>query len=196
MAWTKLYPTSATKISQSVTQIQDNWAYIETTLQEDHYFANALASNDGHHKFVHLPTVADQAVLLKGVIYQKLNAAGKDRLYYRTPALGGAAPLTRIEQIPTALTGQVVLPVGLGPHTVLNFNGYPNFMGVFTAYKSGSPADRCSASIFYNGTKVKTVATAQSGAITSVTDNDGHILQITKTNAAMTLNYSIIKVER
>ena len=203
MAWIQLFPTSNTRISQSVDRIQANWLYIQTTTKVDHYFDDAAPGNDGHHKFIHLPTQtapADPVVLLTGVVYQKHNAAGKDRLYYRTPVIGGLpAPLNRIEQIPTAITGQKVLAASAGVKTVLDFTGYPNFQGVFTAYKSGNPGDRCTASIFYNGTEVKVlpngVDSLVHGAITQV-DHDGKKLQIKKTAVAMTLNYSIIKTER
>lgn len=38
MTWNAVFPTANTLISQSVTQIQANWAFIATNITTDHYF--------------------------------------------------------------------------------------------------------------------------------------------------------------
>lgn len=191
MAWVQLFPTNATRISQSVAQIQANWLFIQQNINTDHYF-NSGAPNEGHHKFMHLPTQgADPAVILTGIVYQKNNASARPRLYYRTAAIGG---FTRIEQIPTAITGRKVLAAGAGTNTILNFAGQPAFQGFFSAYQAGTTGNRCCAAIFFDGVTLKTTQLGRHGIITEVTHAAAN-LQVKKTAGASTLTYSIMKTE-
>jgi len=188
MAWNKTFPTSSTKISQSVTQIQDNWNYIETTLKKDHYFASTPASNDGHHKYVHLPTSGDQAVILTGVIYQKTSAIGLSPiLMYRNASSG-------IQQIPTSFSGTTVMPAGAGTSNLTSFAGMKPFMGTLVAYGTVSGNDACSASVYWSGANARANQTAVSGLVTSI-QRSGTNVTVTKTAGALTLRWAVSKVE-
>jgi len=187
MAWVQAFPTDSTLISQSVAQIQANWLYIQQTMQKDHYFDNATASNDGHHKFVHLPTTTDQAIILTGVIYQKVNGAGNPMLYYRTAANG-------IMQIPTSITGSTVLNAGAGTFTLFNAAGRPAFNGILSARETAASNNRASAVVSWNRTTARADKIATNGLITNISWT-GTTITVTKTAGACTLAWTIIKTE-
>lgn len=185
MAWVQLFPTNNTLISQSVQQIQDNWLFIQNNINTDHYF-NTGAPNEGHHQFVHLPTQgADPAVLLTGVVYQKLNGAGVPRLYYRS----SDGP----EQIATCVNFSVVLPAGLGPHVIYDFAAHNNSAGFIMIKSSTAPATRVGA--FYNHSPALFVDEMyRNGAITSI-QITGTAITINKTNPGDTFGVWLLKME-
>lgn len=188
MAWIQAFPTDGTRISQSVAQIQSNWLYIEQTMQKDHYFDNAPAINDGHHKFVHLSTSGDQAIILTGVLYQKNTVTGAaPMLYYRTTASG-------IMQIPTTFTGTKVLGAAAGTVTLTSFAGKKPFIGTLVAYGTTTGANMCSAAVYWSGANARADQTAVGGIITSI-QRSGTNVTVTKTAGAETLRWVVTKTE-
>lgn len=191
MAWVQLFPTNNTLISASVNQIQQNWLFLQQNINTDHSF-NTGAPSEGHHRFMHLPTQgADPAVILTGVVYQKANLAGSPRLYYRT-----TVPVARIEQIPTAMTGMVNLPVGAGWTNVINLAGQPSFGGIFTAFDPTIPDRQCAMTIAFwgGGPAARGIQLGVNSDIIGVRCLNTTI-QVNKTNPAFNLNYYILKSE-
>ena len=184
MAWVQLFPTNATPISQSVNQIQQNWLWIQNTMDTDHYF-NTGAPFDGHHKFMHIPTIgADPAIVLTGVVYQRVNLAGNPMLYYRN-AVGG------VMQLSTATREQVNI-VGAGVWNVIDFAGRPNQVGGLIIYENVAVTGSFLGEYLFIGGGLRVVGVI-SGIITGYAAV-GTILQLT-TTAACTIQICLLKME-
>ena len=52
MPWNPNFPLGTTAVNQSPIPIQQNWAFLETNISTDHYFNDATAANEGHHKYI------------------------------------------------------------------------------------------------------------------------------------------------
>jgi hypothetical protein len=84
MPWNPIWPNGAVSVKQNTVPGQQNTAYIETTLNNDHYW-NISADEDGHHKFVQtvgtndadttLPTNCALAANLDLVYYSRYKTA-------------------------------------------------------------------------------------------------------------------------
>jgi hypothetical protein len=161
-------------------------------MQVDHYFDDATAANDGHHKFVHLPTQgADPAVSLTGVIYQKVNTAANPRLYYR--AKTGAGVTRNPEQIPTAVTNSITLAAPQTTATIIDFTGFPAFNGTYIG-ANAALSSYSSAELIFNGTTLVALNGARAGDILTIFA-DGARLRCTKNAVAITVVYTVIKAE-
>lgn len=185
MSWVQPFPTANTRISQSVAQIQANWLFIQNNINTDHYF-NSGAPTEGHHKFVHLPTQgADPAVILTGVVYQKLNAVGNPRLYYRNTLSGPS-------QLATAYNTTTVVP-GAGNTIIMSFLGTPRVHGIVTVVNYAAQATRACVFLTFDGVGAATNPIAVGGLITACFAA-GTDLVVTTTGAC-TLNAQFIKIE-
>lgn len=72
MPWNSVWPDGTRSVKANETPGTENTAFIETTLQVDHYFDES-APNDGKHKQVHLPTIAAPTTAAgEGALYSKV----------------------------------------------------------------------------------------------------------------------------
>lgn len=192
MTWVQAHPPGTTSVASSKTQFQQNNLYIENTLQADHYFDDATASNDGHHKFVQLPIQgADPAVAI----------AGGGCIYLKAAAFNDS-PFIQIEgkvfQIPIALNlGTYVCNSGYT--NTFNFAGYPRIRGMVYAFNQGSPRKAIASTFVWNGT-VFYVNERNAGKGQLTADGDDHLKQFysdgstflqVRTDATITVNISI-----
>ena len=78
MAWVQLFPTSATLVSNSVNQLQDNWLFLQNNIDTDHFF-NTGAPTEGHHRYFVTQNRADPgALLLDAMLYSKVSGTGNE----------------------------------------------------------------------------------------------------------------------
>lgn len=149
MTWNAVFPTGGTLISQSVTQIQNNWAFIATNISTDHYF-NSGAPNEGHHKFVQLVNQGgDAAAAVNGVFYSKVNGAGNTQPWFNngniiaqvpvifTTSVTFGAPGTSFVNFLTANAGGA-MPAFSGTAQIIQQGGAANFATVSLSYSAGS----------------------------------------------------------
>jgi hypothetical protein len=194
MSWTQAHPPGTTSVASTKTQFQQNNLYIENTLQTDHYFDDATASNDGHHKFVQLPVQgADPgaSIATGGVYFLKNTAAGNPAPFFQTATTTYSVPVG-------ILVGNVVC--NNGNTAVFDFAGYPEMVGWVYAYDIAAPRKALGANFFWNGTLCY-VNQRNSNDGQWVTDDTGRIVQyvdlassslgIKISGAAVTMNISI-----
>lgn len=150
MVWIQAFPTSGTLISQSVQQIQDNWLFIQTNINFDHYF-NSGTGNEGHHQFVQAITQAGDVAPAVGAVpsavplYSKNDLSGFPKLFTNTTKNG-------VRQVP----GFVSLTTpAIGANStvgVYDFAGRENVKnGICLIVSDGNPNDSAMAYFNYNG---------------------------------------------
>ncbi len=117
MTWVQSHPQANQLISQSVNQFQQNNLYIQNTLQQDHFFADAIAGNDGHHQFMQMPAqIADPALSFATGAVEYCKTVG-----------GVAAPFFR--NAGGVYSGMVAIQAGVFPLPIAISNTY-NFFGM------------------------------------------------------------------
>lgn len=157
MAWNPTFPTPATRISQSVQQIQDNWAFLQTNINTDHFY-NSGAPNEGHHRFVQLITQgADPALALNGVLYSKAVTGGTIQPFYRNA--------TNIQQVPTIRSGVAAVGGGGGNFSLANLAGTQPFSGFITSVDQATTATRGCAFIIWDGAAIGVTTLGVAGSI-------------------------------
>lgn len=85
MTWTRNWPDGSKSVKDNESGGSDNMAYIEDTMQVDHYFDNS-ANKDGHHQFVQMDNQASDpsiAAGMTGVTYHKATAEGRNEKFFR-----------------------------------------------------------------------------------------------------------------
>ncbi len=161
MAWNAVFPTGQTLISQSVTQIQANWAFINTFANTDHYF-NVGGANEGHHRFSqYVNQAGDPALTVDGVIYVKPNNAASMQPYYRNSTSIRQIPMIYYAQSATGGPGPLV---PLFDMSVLQ----QTFSGVFTIYNTNNPGDQGSGTVVWNGATAFVTQTSVSGNLVQI----------------------------
>jgi len=78
MVWNSLWPDGTKSVKQNTTPGQQNTAYTETTMNNDHFW-NIGADEDGHHRAVNMMNYADTAT---GAPADAPIATGFDGVYY------------------------------------------------------------------------------------------------------------------
>lgn len=143
MVWVQAFPTGPTLISQSVTQFQDNWLFLQNSINTDHFF-NSGAPNEGHHRFTQtVNQVADPAVAVDSVSYTKLINA-KTQPFFRNS--------NNVYRVPFGQAGTTAVGAAGGPRTV-NVLTFPAISGVFTvmANVNGAENEGFACSVFCDG---------------------------------------------
>ena len=179
MAWNPTFPTPATRISQSVQQIQDNWAFLQTNINTDHFY-NSGAPNEGHHRFVqHVNQGADPVVAVAGVLYTKVGLApdNANQLFFRNNY--------NVRQVSSYIMDSTVVG-GAGVHNLVNLAGTPDFMGFFMAHRQGANG-RAFAYLIWDGATIFLTQLSAVGSITAI-GFTGTTLQVT-TNAGGTIDW-------
>ena len=192
MVWVQLFPLGTTFINQSVTQFQDNWLFLQTNINKDHFF-NTGAPDEGHHKFVNLLSAGDAALAagMSGVLYSK-GTGGSGTInqpFWRNANAAGA-----IQQIPTLLTGTTIaIGAGAQTTTVLDFNigPQPNCHGIFEVFVQGSTNSMAVGYYTWNGTNCYVLQLGRSNLITSVSNGVTNILVSTNLAAPGVVQYAV-----
>jgi len=148
MSWVQAHPSGTTSVASTKTQFQQNNLYIQNTMQEDHYFDDATAANDGHHKFVHLGLqVADPALAIAdgACAYVKDSASSSTAVPYFRNDLA-------VFQIPLALSLGTIVTIA-GVTTIVDFaaSGLPAMTGWIYAYRPVEPQKAMSSNFMWNG---------------------------------------------
>ena len=180
MVWNAVFPTANTQINQSVTQIQDNWAFLETTIGADHYF-NTGATN-GYHQQVHMNNLGADPALngMDAVFYTKETGAALFPVLYQRDSTG-------VSQIPT-YSPQSTVFVGPGTQTIFSITSIGDFNGIVCISDNANPGNRGMAFFAYDGVAIAVTQLAVSGLITSITASANHV-QVT-VSGAVTLKSS------
>lgn len=183
MAWNATFPTQATRISQSVQQIQDNWAFLQTNINTDHYF-NSGAPNEGHHRVVqYINQGADPAVAVDGVLYTKVGAGGRTQPYFRNS--------TDVRSISTYINGTTVIAVA-GTNNLVNLAGRAPFVGFVTMYRVGGTAIKGCAFVVWDTFNARVTTLVADGSITAIGESGTNI---TVTSGAYTIEWQIINMQ-
>jgi hypothetical protein len=167
MTWNAVFPTGPTLISQSVNQIQTNWAFINTFANTDHYF-NSGTANEGHHRFAQMivqgADVAPGGVGANLSLYSKNDSAGNPKIYDNTTASG----VRQINSFGIRLVG----PAGPGTFGIIDFTGVTERCnnGIVTVSQTniGSYSDCAMAYFNYDGNVVFVRQIFVSGGINSI----------------------------
>jgi hypothetical protein len=105
MAWSSVSPDETLSVSANSTPMKANTTYIETTMNNDHYW-NIGADEDGHHKQVQSPKLAADLTLSAGMdggMYLKETTGGRTAGFYKTKISPGV--FTVYQFIPSFLSG-------------------------------------------------------------------------------------------
>lgn len=193
MTWVQAHPPGTTSVASTKNQFQQNNLYIENTLQEDHYFDDATASNDGHHKFVQMPVQgADPGVSIAGggCVYLKNTAAAANPAPWYQMASG-------VFSIPVGkICGDYALVAGT--NNTFSFAGLPAIKGWIYAYNTGSARKAIGSNFIWNGVSLF-INQRNSGLGQFVSDDGNHLRQFTSdgspwvkiiTDRVMTVNLS------
>lgn len=182
MSWNASFPTPATRISQSVSQIQNNWAFINTNINVDHYF-NVGAPNEGHHQFVNVPNQAmDVAPSLNNILYAKNGSGGNSQLYRNNGV--------DVRQLAIFTNGSTVI-AGAGTSNLINLSGIPNYMGFVLASQNGSSLINACMFSVWDGATSRGTSIVGAGITLGVS---GTYVTIT-TTGPMTVLWDIITLE-
>jgi len=169
MTWVQAHPPGTTSVSSTKTQFQQNNLYIENTMQVDHYFDDATAANDGHHKFVQMPVQgADPGIAIAGggCIYLKNTG------YNVSPYIQIG---THVYQIPVAVNcGNYVCNSGYT--NTFNFTGYPRIRGMLYGFNQASPRKAIASTFIWNGTNLS-INERNNGKGQLTADGDDHLKQ-------------------
>jgi hypothetical protein len=132
MAWNgNSYPDGNKNLPDNRVGIADNFDYIETKMDLDHFWTDGDADNNGRHQFVNMPTnAADVTKERDGVLYVK-TVGSEHELYYRNstavvPITGGGSGHT---------WAHAVFNPGAGTPTLVSSNNIASVTysgGVFT----------------------------------------------------------------
>jgi hypothetical protein len=144
MTWNAAFPTGATLISQSVNQIQTNWAFLATDINVDHFFNTA--GTEGYHRQITLVNRANPGSLpanSNGLIYEN---SGRIKGYDGTtsffvPPLVASVVFNNnggISGTPTNVTG--VTKNGTGDFTINFTTNLPSTNGPWSANALASGA--------------------------------------------------------
>lgn len=177
MTWEQAHPPGTTSVASTKTQFQQNNLYIENTMQVDHYFDDATASNDGHHKFVQMPVQgADPGVAI----------AGGGCYFLKNTGLANPSPYIQIGgktyQVPVALNcGSFVCPSGTT--RTFNFAGYPSIRGMLYAYNTASPRKAIGSTFIWTGANLY-INERNQGKGQFTADGDNHLRQYTSSGSS------------
>lgn len=197
MSWEQAHPSGTTSVASTKTQFQQNNLYVQNTLQEDHYFDDATASNDGHHKFVQLPVQgADVAVAIAdgACIYAKDGTSSSAVPYFRNDLA--------IFKLPVGLSLGVTVTIA-GVTTVLDFAvaGLPAMTGFIYSYRPVEPQKAMTSTFMWDGVNCFTnYLNGGEGLLNG--DTAGRLVEFTsigsalgvRTTIATTVNTTIIGV--
>jgi len=118
MTWNSTLIDGTKSVKDNKSRLNDNNNYIETTLNNDHYW-NIGANEDGRHQFINMPNNAADATIatgMDGVLY--INATVEDRkeLWYRnSDGIYQLAPsfLTGTHVVTGSFTNMVAVPANV-----------------------------------------------------------------------------------
>ena len=194
MAWVQVFPTGPTLISQSVQQFQDNWLFLQTNINTDHFF-NTGAPNEGHHRFVQMLNGGGDAALaagMSGVVYTKNNGAGNAQPWYRSANI--------ISQVPIYLPTTYAFVAGANAIdlTVVNGGGQlPAFTGaLITITQVGGGGNFTSAIVNYAlGGTPTVIPIGHTGVFSNITATGANTLSFTSTGVAgnASINYLMMQ---
>lgn len=195
MTWVQAHPPGTTSVASTKTQFQQNNLYIENTLQADHYFDDATASNDGHHKYVQMPLQgADPGVAIAGggsVFVKNSNAFAEPTLYFQNSSATWLVPVAYE-------FGNFVC--NTGTTNTANFAALPKFRGYIYIFDTADFRAAVSTSFYWDGVTFSPNY-RNSGKGQLISDTSGKLVQITSngstfvpviTTANITVNISII----
>lgn len=175
MAWDPNFPTPGTRISQSVQQIQNNWAFLQNNINTDHFY-NSGAPNEGHHRFVQLITQgADPALALNGVLYSKAVTGGTIQPFYRNA--------TNIQQIPTVRSGVTAVGGGGGTFALTNLAGTQTFSAFITSVDQANLNTRACGFVVWDGALLRVDNLSSSGNIVTLTTTGVTSIAVTSNGA-------------
>jgi hypothetical protein len=190
MAWNAVFPTGQTLISQSVTQIQANWQFINTFANLDHYF-NSGTGNEGHHKFAQMivngADVAPAGVGNNLALYCKNNGAGNPKLYDNTTSAG-------VKQINDFVYSNIPGQNTFGVATFINATTPNVTSGLIFVSQNGGAPNRAGAYFNWDGAtiSVSQLFVGGTGNITSIQALQGNPAFITITTTAGVKNWDVI----
>lgn len=192
MTWVQAHPPGTTSVASTKTQFQQNNLYIETTLQVDHYFDDATATNDGHHKFVQMPLQGGDpgvAITGGGCTFVKDSLTNSEpSLYYQNG------------------TNTMIVPMGIdcgtflctsGTTNTFDFAPYPKMKGWIYAYDTSyfrrsiaSPFVWDGTAFFPNGSAGQLITGSQLEKF----ETSGSGLVAIKTTTNITVDISVIGI--
>ena len=110
MTWNSLWPDGTKSVAQNTNPGQQNTTYIETTLNNDHFF-NIGVDEDGHHKKVSMEEYSETAV---GAPTDPTIPTGMDGVFYLKDANGRIAGFYRnasgiYQAVPGFISGSFAL---------------------------------------------------------------------------------------
>ncbi len=181
MVWNAVFPLGTTQINQSVQQFQDNWAFLQTNINTDHFF-NTGAPTEGHHRQVYTNNQgADPALAgMDAVIYTKAVGTSPATVpFIRTAS--GALPIPNYSNL-------TVVYAGPGTAPILTFLGLVHGQGLIYFSDINNSANRALCFYSYdgvNGNISPIVVTAGISAITVL----ANVVSLT-VNGAMTVTAS------
>ena len=147
MPWNQVFPVGTSQVSQAPTLFQQNWAFINTNLNTDHFFNSITPANEGHHSQVQLLDQGPRALAagMSGAMYANTAGNVATEQPYWVNAVGTF-------QIPTVITGQTAVIVGLT--NLFNFVGRPRSSGFVAAHDPNNTTSRQVTFYWWNGANV------------------------------------------
>ncbi len=184
MVWVQLFPTGATFINQSVQQIQDNWLFLQTNINTDHYF-NSGAPNEGHHRFSqYVNQAGDPALTVDGVVYVKPNPGGSIQPFFRNAnTAAGTRQICTFEN-----PGFYTFGAPGNNIPVLDLTGRPGFYGFFLTAQIGGSLNEGCAYVVWDGANARVIQLGVRGQITAIGEN-GTFITMSSTTAG---NFQLI----
>lgn len=159
MPWNNPVINGSNSVSSNKTPLNQNSAYIETTMQVDHFWDNGNSNYDGHHDVVEsisqsgtptLSTDMTSAIWAKDIA-QTARATNLTELYHRG-LFGASTIISQIGLIRAVVvfTGAATIQYsfnvasvtanGSGQYTIVYTNALPSayYIPLFYSYKSGA----------------------------------------------------------
>jgi hypothetical protein len=184
MVWVQAFPQPTTNVS-NVGQTQDNWLFLQNTINTDHFF-NTLDFHNGHHRRVELSNDAGALTAgMNGVLYTNPQGlAGTSQPFWRNT--------TNVKQIPTILTGDRAVVSGVD-QPLFTLVGQPFISGILTVFLQGSAFITASAFITWEA-NLSAVTLKQLGAVIFDLNTDGAGIIRINTTANGTYRWNLFTI--
>jgi len=123
MTWDASVPDGTKTAKDNGPGIRNNWSYIETEIQDDHYFDES-ATNDGHHKKTEMPVVEDSGIAVDSNKDPSGLSSGMVGMIYMRQKTATECPSKQTNESYYALKdGSTMRYSQLGIRAMVNFKG-------------------------------------------------------------------------
>lgn len=173
MPWNQVFPLGTSQVSQAPPLFQQNWAFLNTNINTDHFF-NTGVPTEGHHQFVQLldQGAAALAAGMNAVLYTR-GTGGSGTI--QEPFWTNTNVVTPVQQIPTFITGTTACPAGVQNTTIINMAAgpQPNCMGFIQLFQQGAVNSFACAYYVWNGANVYVTnfVTGPGGLVNAITNS-------------------------